>query len=199
LQKVSRITSKSWLIIIALALVAGAVFFSGDRGPSSSKSPGSEFGYSGAGIPEDYYFSMNAADIDSPIELVRFATSIKPEASSLNIPMRAAYYQWYLKNRGFNASFVYSDNFRNQGIEHVWLLVKNQQGESMYVDPSSDRMKADSICPTTPEYKRYQETYKDINELSESTGGVEKYAWWNTNDGKKLYENSVLLLKKEQL
>ncbi|OPY50998.1 MAG: hypothetical protein A4E49_02498 [Methanosaeta sp. PtaU1.Bin112] len=195
----SRITSKSWLIIMAVALIAAVVFFYGDRGPSSSKSPVSGFGYSGAGIPENYYFSMNAADIDSPIELVRFATSIKPDTSSLDIPMRAAYYQWYLKNRGFNASFAYSDNFRNQGIEHVWLLVKNQQGESMYVDPSSDRMKADSICPTTPEYKRYQETYKDINELSRSTGGVEKYAWWNTNDGKKLYENSVLLLKKEQL
>jgi hypothetical protein len=199
LQKVSCITSKFWLIIIAVALIASAAFFSGDRGPSNSKSPGSGLGYSGAGIPEDYYFSMNAADIDSPIELVRFATSIKPDTSSLDMPMRAAYYQWYLKNRGFNASFVYSDNFRNQGIEHVWLLVKNQQGESMYVDPSSDRMKADSICPTTPEYKRYQETYRDINELSKRTGGVEKYAWWNTNNGKKLYENSVLLLKKEQL
>ncbi len=154
MQKVNLITSKSWLIIIAVALIAVAVFFPGDRGPSNSKSPGPGFGYNSADVPEDYYFSMNAADIDSPIELVRFAASIKPEASSLNIPMRAAYYQWYLKNRGFNASFVYSENFRNQGIEHVWLLVKNQQGESMYVDPSSDRMKADSICPTTPEYKR---------------------------------------------
>jgi hypothetical protein len=69
----------------------------------------------------------------------------------------------------------------------------------MYVDPSSDRMKADSICPTTPEYKSYQENYKDIDELSSSTGGVDKYAWWHTVDGKKLYENSVTLLKKEQL
>ena len=194
-----RITSRSWLIIIAVALIAGAVFFSGDRGPSGSKSSGSGFSYSGNGIPDNYYFSMNAADIDSPIELVRFATSIKPDTSSLDIPMRAAYYQWYLKNRGFNVSFVHSDDFRNQGTEHVWLLVKNQQGESMYVDPSSDRMKADSICPTTPEYKKYQETYRDLDELASNTGGLEKYAWWNTDEGKKLYENSVLLLKKVQL
>ena len=152
LQKVKRITSKSWLIIIALALI-----------------------------------------------VVRFATSINPDTSRLDIPMRAAYYQWYLKNRGFNVSFVHSNDFRNQGIEHVWLLVKNQQGESMYVDPSSDRMKADSICPTTPEYKKYQETYKDITELAGNTGGPEKYAWWDTDDGRKLYENSILLLKKEQL
>ncbi len=194
-----RITYKSWLIIIAVILIAGAIFFSGDRGSSGPKSSTSGFSDSGAGIPENYYFRMNSADIDSPVELVRFATSIKPDTISLNIPMRAAYYQWYLKNRGFNVSFVHSNNFRNQGIEHVWLLVKNQQGESMYVDPSSDRMKADSICPTTPEYKSYQETYKDIDELSSSTGGVDKYAWWHTADGKKLYENSIMLLKKEQL
>jgi hypothetical protein len=194
-----RITYKSWLIIIAVILIAGAIFFSGDRRSSDPKSSAAGFSDSGEGIPENYYFSMNSADIDSPVELVRFATSIKPDTSSLNIPMRAAYYQWYLKNRGFNVSFVHSNNFRNQGIEHVWLLVKNQQGESMYVDPSSDRMKADSICPTMPEYKSYQGTYKDINELSSSTGGVDKYAWWHTADGKKLYENSIMLLKKEQL
>jgi hypothetical protein len=146
-----HITSKSWIIIFAVVLIAGAIFFS--DGPKSSTSIDS---FRSAGIPENYYFSQQAADIDSPIELVRFATSIKPDASSLDIPMKVAYYQWYLKNRGFNVSFAYSNNFRNQGNEHVWLLVKNQQGESMYVDPSSDLMKADSICPTTPEYKSYQ-------------------------------------------
>ncbi len=199
MRKVGRITNKSWLIIIAVVLIAGAIIFFEDKESTDSKSSTSRYSYSTAGIPENYYFSMNAADIDSPIELVRFATSIRPDASSLNIPMRAAYYQWYLKNRGFNVSFVYSDNFRNQGSEHVWLMVKNQQGESMYVDPSSDRMKADSICPTTPEYKRYQETFRDINELCSNAGGVDKYAWWNTDDGKKLYENMVMLRKKKQL
>jgi hypothetical protein len=151
------------------------------------------------GIPENYYFTLQAADIDSPLELVRFATSIKPDASPLDISKRAAYYQWYLKNRGFNVSFAYSDNFKNQGQEHVWLIVKNQQGESMYVDPSYDQMKADSICPTMPEYKSYQMTFKDINELCSQTGGVDKYAWWKTSHGEELFENSVLLLKKEQL
>ena len=190
----NHITNKSWLIIIAIVLIAAAIFFS--DGPKSSTSRGF---YGSAGIPENYYFSKSSADIDSPIELVRFATSIKPDASSLDIPQRVAYYQWYLKNRGFNVSFAYSNNFRNQGNEHVWLLVKNQQGESMYVDPSSDRMNADSICPTTPEYKSYQKTFKDINELCSNTGGVDKYAWWKTGQGEDLFESSVMLLKKEQL
>lgn len=195
-----HITHKSWFIIVALAVIAGTLFFydSPQSSTSISTSPFTE-NYRAAGIPENYYFSLKAADIDSPIELVRFATSIKPDASSLDISKRAAYYQWYLKNRGFNVSFAYSDNFRNQSYEHVWLIVKNQQGESMYVDPSSDRMKADSICPTTPEYKSYQKTFKDINELCSHTGYIDKYAWWKTSRGKELFESSIVLLKKEQL
>lgn len=195
--EVRRISSKSWLIIFAAILIAGAIFFSG--GPQSSPSRTSKDTSDAAGIPENYYFSLKPADIDSPIELVRFATSIKPDVSRLDIPQRVAYYQWYLKNRGFNVSFAYADNFRNQGIEHIWLIVKNQQGESMYVDPSSDRMKADSICPTMPEYKSYQKTFKDIYELCSNTGGVDKYAWWRTDPGPELFESSILLLKKEQL
>jgi hypothetical protein len=80
-----HITSKSWIIIFAVVLIAGAIFFF--DGPKSSTSRDS---FSSAGIPENYYFSQQAADIDSPIELVRFATSIKPDASSLDIPMKAA-------------------------------------------------------------------------------------------------------------
>ena len=76
-----RITNKSWLIIIAVVLIAGAIFFS--EGPKSSTSRES---YKSAGIPDNYYLSQQAADMDSPIELVRFATSIKPDARSLNIP-----------------------------------------------------------------------------------------------------------------
>ena len=36
-------------------------------------------------------------------------------------------------------------------------------------------------------------------ELCSQTGGVDKYAWWKTSHGEELFENSVLLLKKEQL
>jgi len=181
----------SFLIIVAVMLMTGCL---STEGPKSHA-----FGLSAAGIPEDYYLSQKPADVDSPIELLRFAASIKPDASGLDIPMRAAYYQWYLKNRGFNVSFAYSNDFRNQGIEHVWLLVKNQQGESMYVDPSSDLMKADSICPTGLEYKKYDTIYRDIEELSENTGGAARYAWWQTREGEMLFNNSIMLVKKRQL
>lgn len=156
-------------------------------------------GLNAAGIPEDYYLSQKPADVDSPVELLRFATSIKPDAGGLDIPMRAAYYQWYLKNRGFNVSFAYSNNFRNQGTEHIWLLVKNQLGECMYVDPSSDLMKADSICPTMSEYKKYDAIYRNIEDLSKNTGGTARYAWWQTREGERLFNNSIMLMKKNQL
>lgn len=185
------ITFKAWIIIAALILIVGAFFFL--RGPETS------FSMATWGVPDNYYFALKPADIDSPIELVRFATSIRPDTMGLSIPERAAYFEWYLKNRGFNVSFVYSDNFRNQGAEHVWLMVKNQQGESMYVEPSSKEMDADSICPTNPEYKSYQRQFGDIYELAESTGGIGKYAWWGTASGKELFNKSVILLKKKQL
>lgn len=179
------------LIIFAAMLIAGCL---------STNEPKSHMtGLSAASIPADYYLNQKPADVDSPIELLRFATSIKADTSGLDIPMRAAYYQWYLKNRGFNVSFAYSNDFRNQGTEHIWLLVKNQMGECMYVDPSSDLMKADSICPTGQEYKKYDAVYSDIEELSENTGGTAKYAWWQTTGGERLYNNSIMLMKKRVL
>ncbi len=189
-----RINSKAWIIIAAVVLVAGALIFL--RGPPSSITTGA---LGGAGVPDNYYFSLKPADFDSPIELIRFASSIRPDTAGLTIAQRVAYFQWYLKNRGFDVAFVSSDNFRSSGRSHVWLLVKNQQGESMYVEPSAGEMKADSICPTFPEYKSYQKKYKDIYDLTGSTGGTDKYAWWRSASGQSLFNKSVMLKKKNQL
>jgi hypothetical protein len=187
-----EITSKVLIIAAAVILIAGAFFFL--RGPETSIST-----MAASGVPDNYYFALKPADIDSPIELIRFAASILPDSNGLSIPERAAYFEWYLKNRGFNVSFVHSDNFRNQGVEHVWLMVKNQQGESMFVEPSSTEMNSDSICPTTPDYKSYQRQFEDIYELARSTGGVDRYAWWRSVSGRELFDRNVILLKKEQL
>jgi hypothetical protein len=149
--------------------------------------------------PDVYYLSLNTADVDSPIELIRISSSIRPDTSSLDINERVAYFEWFLKNHGFNVSFVSSDDFRGQKLSHLWLLVKNHQGESMYVEPSYIEMKTDSICPTIPEYKRYHNVFKDIYDLSRNTGGIDEYAWWKTSSGKVLFNKSVMLLKKNQL
>lgn len=183
-------------IVLIVVLIAGVFILQNNK--DSNRSAGSN-GLLGKGIPDNYYFSLKSADIDSPIELIRFAESVRPYSSGFTIPERVAFFEWYLKNRGFNVSFAYSDAFRNSKNEHVWLIVRNKQGEEMAVEPSSIEMKAESISPTTPDYKNYQKRFKDIYELSENTGGPDRYAWWRESSGQKLFNESITLLKRDQL
>lgn len=174
--------------IFILALVVLVLAFSGCMETKNT-----------ASIPENYYYSQNPADANSPIELIRFASTIRPYTVGFSIPERLAFFQWYLKNRGFNVSFVSSNNFVNMGKEHVWLVVKNNVGEVMAVEPSFVEMNAESISPTTPQYKNYQKQFKDIYELSKNTGGSGKYAWWKEPSGQNFLDQDILLLKKNQL
>jgi hypothetical protein len=150
-------------------------------------------------IPESYYFDLKPADVDSPIELIRFAASIRPYTTDFTISERVAFFEWYLKNRGFNISFAYSNNFRGSGTEHTWLVLRNKVGENMAIEPSYIEMKAESISPTTSDYKNYQRKFADIFELSKNTGGSEKYAWWEKSSGKTLLNENIMLYKKSEL
>jgi len=150
-------------------------------------------------IPENYYFKMKKADVNSPVELIRFAASMRPHTADFTVEERVAFFEWYLKNRGFNVSFAYSSNFHNSGREHVWLVLRNNLGENMAVEPSYIEMEAASVSPTTPEYKIYQKKYADIYELSEKAGGSDKYAWWKRASGQKLLNENIMLAKKSQL
>jgi len=181
-------------IVLIVVLIAGAFLL--------LMNPESKISGNGAlsgGIPNEYYFSLKPADIDSPIELIRFAQSIRPHTSSFSIPEMVAFFEWYLKNRGFNVSFAYSNAFRNSGNEHAWLIVRNKLGEEMAVEPSSGEMKAESISPTTQDYKSYQKRFKDIYELSKNTGGPDKYAWWRESSGQNLFNESITLLRRNQM
>jgi hypothetical protein len=151
------------------------------------------------GIPENYYFNLKPADVNSPIELIRFATSIRPYTTDFTVPERLAFFEWYLKNRGFNVSFVYSNNFRNSGTDHTWLVLRNKVGENMAIEPSYIEMKAESISPTTSDYKNYQKKFADIYELSKNTGGSDKYAWWKKSSGQDILNENIMLHKKSQL
>lgn len=150
-------------------------------------------------IPENYYFKMKKADADSPIELIRFATSIRPYTNEFTITERVAFFEWYLQNRGFNISFAYSTSFRNSGTEHTWLVLRNKLGENIAIEPSYIEMNAASISPTTPDYKSYQEKFADIYELSERTGGSDRYAWWKRSSGQRLLDENIMLYKKREL
>jgi len=150
-------------------------------------------------VPDEYYFPMKKADVDSPVELIRFASSVRPYTTGFTVSEKVAFFEWYLKNRGFNVNFVYSDNFRDSGSEHIWLLLKNKLGENMAIEPSYIEMGTASISPTTPEYKSYQKKFADIYELSKNTGGSKQYAWWEKSSGQKLLDENILLYRKSQL
>ncbi len=150
-------------------------------------------------IPENYYITMKKADVDSPVELIRFAASIRPHTADFTVEERVAFFEWYLQNRGFNVSFAYSSNFRGSSRDHVWLVLRNKLGENMAVEPSYIEMEASSVCPTTPDYKSYQKKYPDIYELSHNTGGSDQYAWWKRASGQRLLSENIMLAKKKQL
>jgi hypothetical protein len=152
-----------------------------------------------ASMPENYYYSQKPAVFDSPRELIRFASIARPYTTGFSISERVAFFQWYLKNRGFNVSFVSSNNFENMGKEHVWLVVNNNVGEVMAVEPSFVEMRAESISPTTLQYKNYQKQFKDIYELSKNTGGLDRYAWWKKPKGQDFLDHDFLLMKKSKL
>jgi len=151
------------------------------------------------GIPENYYLDLKPADVDSPIEMIRFASSIRPYTTDFTVPERLAFFEWYLKNRGFNVTVAYTDSFRQTGREHAWLLLKNKVGETIAVEPSYIEMEAESISPTTPDYKSDQKKFADIYELSENAGGADKYAWWKKSSGQELLDENIQLYKKSQL
>lgn len=158
-----------------------------------------ESGNKSDSIPENYYLDLKPADVDSPIELIRFATSIRPYTTDFTVSERVAFFEWYLKNRGFNVTFAYSDNFRNSGSDHAWLVLRNKVGESIAVEPSYIEMKAESISPTTSDYKSYQKKFADIYELTKNTGGSGKYAWWKEGSGQDILNENIMLSKKSEL
>ena len=77
-------------------------------------------------IPDEYYFEMKKADVDSPVELIRFAASIRPYTTGFTVSEKVAFFEWYLKIRGFNVNFAYSNDFRDCGSEHILLFLKNK-------------------------------------------------------------------------
>jgi hypothetical protein len=88
-----------------------------------------------------------------------FANSIRPYTSTFTMAERAAFFEWYFRNRGFNIGFAYFDDFDHSGKSHLRLLVTNRLGEVMSLEPSYAEMKADSISPRAPKYVHYSKQF----------------------------------------
>lgn len=45
------------------------------------------------GVPENYYLEMKKADVNSPVELIRFAASVRPYTTDFTIDERVAFFE----------------------------------------------------------------------------------------------------------
>ena len=181
------------LALMILAAVAGAyiVLHSGNQIPGTDG-----FLYSSSKIPDPYYLDGKTADIYNPDDVIRYGSSIRSYATGLNIFERAAFYEWYFKSHGFESvTFAYTDDFRDEGKSHLWLLVRTPKGGVIEVEPSYKEMGINSMVPLNPEYTKYEKEFGDINEACRCLG-ANKLDWWNDEKAHQAIEDNVLLVKK---
>lgn len=184
--------AKWWIVIVvAVILIAAYGLFFGHGGMDVLLGDGSS-----GGIPDPYYLELRPADVQNPDDVIRYSSSIRRYAADLEIFERAAFYQWYLKSRGFDVSFAYAGSFSGSGLDHLWLLVKNEKGEVIEVDPSYDLVGGSSIVPLDPQYTRYERKFDDIYQAADALG-LDRISWW-TNDGAWEILNENVLLVEER-
>ncbi len=129
--------------------------------------------------------------------MIRYSSSIRSYASDLDVFERAAFYEWYFNSRGFDVYFAYAENFSDRGFDHLWLLVKNEKGEVIEVDPSFSEVGGSSMVPLDPEYTRYDQEFEGIAAASRVLG-AERLAWWNDDKALGVLNENVLLAEKER-
>ncbi|MGC9514824.1 hypothetical protein [Methanocrinis sp.] len=137
--------------------------------------------------------------------MIRYASSIKGYAADLDVFERAAFYEWYFKSHGFDVSFAYTEEFalegkgqdkgRDDGHEHLWLLVRNKKGEVIEVDPSFSKVAGQSMVPLNSGYTVYDREFADIHEASEALG-EERMAWWRDEKACDALNDNVLVAEK---
>ncbi|MCR3884149.1 MAG: hypothetical protein NUK54_07245 [Methanothrix sp.] len=158
------------VVVVALALVGAYILLDGAR-------DGILGGDMSRGVPDPYYLELKPADVHNPDDVIRYSSSIKGYAADLSVFERAAFYEWYFKSHGFDVTFAYADDFDETGNDHLWLLVKNQKGEVIEVDPSFSAVGGRSMVPLDPAYARYDREFMDVYEAIDGLG-MKRLAWW---------------------
>jgi hypothetical protein len=181
-----------WQIVVvaALALVGAYILLDGGR-------DGILGGDMAGSIPDPYYLELKAADVHNPDDVIRYSSSIKGYSADLSVFERAAFYEWYFKSHGFDVSFAYAEDFAGTGNDHLWLLVKNQKGEVIEVDPSFSAVGGRSMVPLDPVYTRYDREYMDIFEAMDGLGR-DRLAWWKDETASNVRDENVLVTEKER-
>ncbi|MDF0591045.1 hypothetical protein [Candidatus Methanocrinis natronophilus] len=188
-----------WQIIVVAALALAGAYILLDGYDRKGEILGAIIPgyYFSRDMPDPYYLELKPADVHNPDDVIRYAGSIMGRASDLDIFERAAYYEWYFKSHGFDVSFAYDEDFAGTGKDHLWLLVKNQKGEVIEVDPSFSAVGGRSMVPLDPVYTRYDREFIDIFEAIDGLG-AHRLAWWKDEKASMVREENVLLLEKER-
>lgn len=148
-------------------------------------------------MPDPYYLELKPADVHNPDDVIRYSSSIMGRAADLPVFERAAFYEWYFKSHGFDVSFAYAEDFAETGKDHLWLLVKNQKGEVIEVDPSFSAVGGRSMVPLDQVYTSYDREYMDIFEAMDGLGR-DRLAWWKDGSALQILNENVLVAEKER-
>ena len=185
----------------AFAVVGAYILLDGDGGRDGIR--GDRFGDSTPGdhfsgdMPDPYYLELKPADVQNPDDVIRYSGSIMGRAADLPVFERAAFYEWYFKSHGFDVTFAYDEDFAGNGKDHLWLLVKNQKGEVIEVDPSFSAVGGRSMVPLDPVYTRYDLEFMDVFEAVDALG-LNRLAWWEDEKASTVRDENVLLAEKER-
>jgi hypothetical protein len=178
------------VVVVALALVGAYILLDGGRDDILR-------GDISRGVPDPYYLELKPADVHNPDDVIRYSSSIKGYAADLSVFERAAFYEWYFKSHGFDATFAYAEDFDDTGNDHLWLLVKNQKGEVIEVDPSFSAVGGRSMVPLDPAYTRYDREFMDVYEAIDGLG-MKRLAWWEDDSAIHILNENVLVTEKER-
>jgi hypothetical protein len=187
--------------LAAFAVVGVYILLDGDGGRDGILGDG--FGDSTLGdhfsgdMPDPYYLELKPADVHNPDDVIRYSSSIMGRAADLPVFERAAFYEWYFKSHGFDVSFAYAEDFAETGKDHLWLLVKNQKGEVIEVDPSFSAVGGRSMVPLDQVYTSYDREYMDIFEAMDGLGR-DRLAWWKDGSALQILNENVLVAEKER-
>lgn len=179
------------LLFVVLVVGTGIVYLM----PSGDDAGNVLSSLSGAEAPCPYYLELKPGDVQNPDDVIRYCSSIRSYASDLDVFERAAFYEWYFENHGFNVTFAYADDFGADG-SHIWLLMRTPKGEVIVVDPSYRAVGSACMVPLDPKYTRYDEEFGDVYQAMGRLGAG-RMDWWQNEKACQVSEENVLVTQKE--
>jgi len=159
-------------------------------------SPSSEPRVAVPDIPTPYYTESQRPMCQSIDEVVRLLGSgfVTPyQADTFDCSEMAAFVEWKLENRGFDAKMCISNDFAGEGVGHAWVAV-DLPVRRYYIEPTSHNygtgytfMVVQPFQDRYSDYDDYERVYDDVYELAKHEP-LDEYDWWQVLDFEKQVE-----------